>query len=74
MPTHNEKITIGKIRQYDYYEANSKITEMLDNLSTENDEIIVARMKDLVEEFISQNSKYEKLDQKVEELEYRRVS
>jgi len=74
MPTHNEKITIGKIRQYDYYEANSKITEMLDNLSTENDEIIVARMKDLVEEFISQNSKYEKLDQKVEELSYRRVS
>jgi len=74
MPTHNEKITIGKIRQYDYYEANSKITEMLDNLSTENDEIIVARMKDLVEEFISQNSKYEKLDQKVEELVYRRVS
>jgi len=74
MPTHNEKITIGKIRQYDYYEANSKITEMLDNLSTENDEIIVARMKDLVEEFISQNSKYEKLDQKVEELLYRRVS
>src|SRR5665647_296522 len=74
MPTHNEKITIGKIRQYDHYEANSKITEMLDNLSTENDEIIVARMKDLVEEFISQNSKYEKLDQKVEELLYRRVS
>ncbi|NEW85013.1 MAG: polysaccharide biosynthesis protein [Mariniphaga sp.] len=74
MPTHNEKITIGKIRQYDYYEANSKIIEMLDNLSSENDEIIVARMKDLVEEFISQNSKYEKLDNKVEELEYRRVS
>jgi FlaA1/EpsC-like NDP-sugar epimerase len=74
MPTHNEKITIGKVRQYDYYEANSKITEMLDNLGNENDEIIVSRMKDLVEEFISQNSKYEKLDQKVEELEYRRVS
>ena len=74
MPTHNEKITIGKIRQYDYYEANSKITEMLENLSNETDEMIVSRMKDMVEEFISQNSKYEKLDNKVEELEYRRVS
>lgn len=74
MPTHNEKITIGKIRQYDYYEANSKIAEMLENLSNETDEMIVSRMKDMVEEFISQNSKYEKLDNKVVELEYRRVS
>jgi len=74
MPTHNEKITIGKIRQYDFYEANSKITEMLENLSNETDEMIVSRMKDMVEEFISKNSKYEKLDNKVEELEYRRVS
>jgi FlaA1/EpsC-like NDP-sugar epimerase len=74
MPTHNEKITIGKVRMFDYHEANAKITEMLENISNESDEMIVSRMKDLVEEFISQNSKFEKLDQKVEELEYRRVS
>jgi FlaA1/EpsC-like NDP-sugar epimerase len=73
-PTHNEKITIGKVRQYDHYEANSKITEMLEMLTVETDEMIVARMKDLVEEYISQNSKYENLDQKIEELEYREVS
>lgn len=72
-PTHNEKITIGKVRQYDYYKANAKITEMLENLSFETDEMIVSRMKDMVEEFISQNSKYEKLDKKTEELEYRIV-
>jgi len=73
-PTHNEKITIGKVRQYDHYEANAKITEMLEKLTVETDEKIVARMKDLVEEYISQNSKYENLDQKIEELEYREVS
>jgi FlaA1/EpsC-like NDP-sugar epimerase len=73
-PTHNEKITIGKVRQYDHYEANAKITEMLERLTVETDEMIVARMKDLVEEYISQNSKYENLDQKIEELEYREVS
>jgi FlaA1/EpsC-like NDP-sugar epimerase len=73
-PTHNEKITIGKVRQYDYYEADARITDMLENLVVDTDEMIVSRMKDMVEEFISQNSKYEKLDQKVEELEYRRVS
>ena len=72
--THNEKITIGKVRIYDYYEANSKITKMLENLSIETDEMIVARMKEMVEEFISKNSKYEKLDLKVEELEYRKIS
>ena len=66
-PTHNEKITIGKVRQYDHEEANAKITEMLNNLGNETDEMIVTRMKDLVVEFISQNSKYEKLDLKVAE-------
>jgi FlaA1/EpsC-like NDP-sugar epimerase len=73
-PTHNEKITIGNVRKYDHREANFKITEMLKNITVESDEMIVARMKDLVEEFISQNSKYEKLDHQLEELEYRRVS
>jgi len=74
IPTHNDKIKIGKVRQYDHYEAEAKITEMLENLSYDTDEMIVTRMKDMVEEFVSQNSKYEKLDQKVEELEYRKVS
>ena len=66
-PTHNEKITIGKVRQYDHEEANAKITEMLNNLGNETDEMIVTRMKDIVVEFVSQNSKYEKLDLKVME-------
>src|SRR5512133_1706535 len=67
-PTHNEKIKIGKVRQFDQYEADVKITEMLENLSVETDEMIVARMKEMGEEFVSKNSKYEKLDIKVEEL------
>ncbi len=61
-PTHNKKITIGNVRKYNYYEADTKITEMLENLGKESDEKIVSRMKDLVEEFISRNSKFEKLD------------
>lgn len=73
-PTHNDKIKIGQIRQCDHYEADAKITDMLENLGFETDEMIVARMKDMVEEFVSQNSKYEKLDMKAEELKYRKVS
>lgn len=62
-PTYNKKITIGNGRHYNYQEANYKITEMLENLSFESDEMIVARMKDLDREYISQNSRYELLDQ-----------
>ena len=61
-PTNNKKIKIANVRQYDHYIVNLKITEMLKNLGIESDDLIVARMKDLVEEFVSQNSKYEKLD------------
>ncbi len=73
-PTHHDKIKIGKIRQYDHYEADAKITEMLKNLSTDTDEMIVGRMKDMVDEFVSQNSKYENLDQLAAQREYRKVS
>jgi FlaA1/EpsC-like NDP-sugar epimerase len=69
-PTHNEKITIAKVRLYDHFEATSKIIDMLKNLSFETDEMIVGRMKDMVKEFVSQNSKYEILDEKVEEMDY----
>ena len=67
IPTHHKKITIGQTRQFDFHEARTKITAMLENLSAETDEKIVERMKDMVEEFISQNSKYEYLDHKIEE-------
>jgi FlaA1/EpsC-like NDP-sugar epimerase len=62
-PTYNKKITIGNGRHYNYQEANYKITEMLEKLSFESNEMIVARMKDLDREYISQNSRYELLDQ-----------
>ena len=73
-PTHNKKITIGKVRKYDYYQANAKITELLENLSYDTNEMIVSRMKDLVEEFISQNSKYGILDLKREKQKSGKIS
>ncbi|MDQ2178539.1 nucleoside-diphosphate sugar epimerase/dehydratase [Marinifilum sp. D714] len=62
-PTHNKKIMIGKVRKHDYMEVNHKISDLLSNLNHESNLEIVARMKDLVPEFISKNSDYEKLDQ-----------
>jgi FlaA1/EpsC-like NDP-sugar epimerase len=62
LPSSNNKILIGKIRKYNYNEQNQKVTELLNNLTKESDELLVARMKDLVPEFISNNSVFESLD------------
>jgi FlaA1/EpsC-like NDP-sugar epimerase len=62
--TYHEKILIANGRPQVYEEANKKITEMLAKLSKDTDDMIVARMKDLVPEFFSQNSKFEELDLK----------
>lgn len=62
IPSFHNKILIGKIRPFNYEEQNRKITALLDNLSKENDELLVARLKELVPEYISNNSKYELLD------------
>jgi FlaA1/EpsC-like NDP-sugar epimerase len=63
--TPHEKIMIAKGRTQIYEEVNTKISEMLFKLNNESDEMIVARMKDLVPEFFSQNSRFEKLDFKI---------
>ena len=62
LPSSNSKILIGKIRKYNYNEQNQKVKELLNNLTKESDELLVARMKDLVPEFISNNSVFESLD------------
>lgn len=62
LPSFNNKILIGKIRKFNYHEQNQKITDLLINLTKENDELLVARLKDLVPEFISNNSAFEVLD------------
>lgn len=63
LPSVNDKILIGKIRRYNYQEQNQKITDLLNSLTKESDELLVARLKDLVPEFISNNSTFEILDQ-----------
>jgi FlaA1/EpsC-like NDP-sugar epimerase len=62
LPSFHNKILIGKIRPFSYEEQNSKIVALLNSLSKENDESLVARLKELVPEYISNNSEYELLD------------
>ena len=67
LPSFHNKILIGKIRPFSYEEQNNKIVALLKNLSKENDQLLVTRLKELVPEFISNNSEYESLDNHEEE-------
>lgn len=62
LPTHHEQILIGKVREYDYEDVKSIINELIKLFNTQNNELIVQRMKDLVPEFKSNNSVFQKLD------------
>jgi FlaA1/EpsC-like NDP-sugar epimerase len=62
MPTHHEKIMIGKVREYDFEEVNQKINELVALFETQDNDMIVAKMKELVPEYISNNSTFSRLD------------
>lgn len=62
LPTPHNQILIGKVREYDYEEVKGIIDELIKLFDTQNNELIVQRMKDLVPEFKSNNSIFQKLD------------
>lgn len=60
--THHPKITIAKIKPFDYSLINEEIDELLELVSEDSNESIVKKMKQIVPEFISNNSIYTALD------------
>ena len=62
LPTHHEKVMIGKVRKYDYRRIKKQVDELLFSLQYENNILLVTRMKEIVPEFISNNSEFGKLD------------
>jgi len=62
LPTHHEKINIAKVRVHPYEAANRVITDLLQINKQNNSEAVVRRMKEIVPEFLSKNSIYERLD------------
>ena len=65
MPTHHEKIMIGRVREYDFIETKSKIEDLITSYSSQDNMIIVGKMKKIVPEFKSKNSIFESLDNDV---------
>ncbi len=60
--THNPKITIAKVQQYDYDEVSKQIKELLRFCKLNKSYTTVSIMKKIVPEFISKNSEFERLD------------
>jgi FlaA1/EpsC-like NDP-sugar epimerase len=65
LPTHHQKIMIAKDTPLDYEVVLNCIIEIAAAAHTENDAAVVRKIKLLVPEFISKNSVFELLDQKV---------
>ena len=58
-PTHHPKIMIAEVRSYDYEEVKQNEDELLQLIFTHDDMQIVKKMKEIVLEFKSRQSKYQ---------------
>ena len=63
-PTFHEKIRIAEVREYDYDEVCNQIDELIEISKKYDDMATVAKMKEIVPEYKSNNSVYEELDKK----------
>ncbi len=62
LPTHHSQIMIGKVRKDNFDETSDQIDELITLFENQDNNSIVRKMKEIVPEYISQNSVYEKLD------------
>ena len=63
-PSFHEKIRIAQVREYDYDRVNRDISDLIEISKQFDDMATVKKMKDIVPEYKSNNSVYEKLDKK----------
>jgi FlaA1/EpsC-like NDP-sugar epimerase len=62
LPTHHKQIMVAKVKEYDLSVISAEIRELIDLFQRQDNLAIVKKMKELVPEFKSNNSVYEKLD------------
>ncbi len=61
--TYHDKIMIAKVREVEFVEVSKHFNELVTLVSSEeSDMYLVAKMKEIVPEFVSNNSVFEKLD------------
>jgi FlaA1/EpsC-like NDP-sugar epimerase len=62
IPTYHPKILIAKVRLFDYQWVKSEVEFLIKLYDLQDNLKIVSKMKDIVPEFVSQNSVFESLD------------
>lgn len=62
LPTHHQQILVGKVREYEFEEVTKFINELILLFNTQDNVKIVSKMKDIVPEFVSNNSVFQTLD------------
>ena len=62
LPSFHEKIRIAEVREYDFNKVNKQIESLIALSHTYDDMAIVEKMKEIVPEYVSNNSKYSVLD------------
>ena len=68
IPTPHPQIMVAKVREYNHDEANSKIDAFVPLIAEQDNYKVVKQMKEIVPEFLSQNSIYEELDREMARL------
>jgi len=62
MPTHHEKIMIGKVREYLFKDVEKQVHDLIFHAQNNSNQKVVMSMKQMVHEFKSKNSVFEELD------------
>jgi len=60
--THHPKITKAKVREYDFVKVEKTIHDLVINIDKDSDMDTVRKMKNIVPEYQSQNSRFKELD------------
>lgn len=63
-PSFHPKIKVAKVREYDFAKISHDIEMLIELTQKDNDMNVVTKMKEIVPEFVSQNSIYSELDKK----------
>ena len=61
-PTFHKKIRIAEVREYDFNQVSKDVDELIELSAHYDDMATVKKMKEIVPEYKSNNSKYEELD------------
>lgn len=62
-PTHHPRIMIAQVRQYEWSDVQVKVDELVNLYDFQDNEQAVRLLKQMIPEYVSQNSPYQALDQ-----------